>query len=265
MIQKNIILNKWLTFDSVIYFSAIALVMLVFYLEKILNGGLYSFVLILIFTLSLFLRWIFATKKLQKTIILFLAAIFLLAGDTYLAKNYLIGQRVTNFYADLKLVLKPDEYSQWRNLNAPLPVNENGVPANIKYYARLAWAYNGLEMIGNRPLGYGLIEQSFGHIGRIEWPDSGLTQSHSGWIDLTLGVGIPGTLLILLASYLAIINIKANPTIWGKFGFSYLLAILLFWITTELSQKVFFDSLIFAIALVSGLSLNKSHLLKNKN
>jgi hypothetical protein len=263
MIQKNFLSSKWLYFDNIIYFMAIALTMLIFYLEKILNGEVYGVLLILIVSVSLFSRWIFALKKLQKLIALIVLAIMFIATTLYLAKNFDIGPKATNIYADLKVVLNPDKYSQWKLSAGPLPTNENGAPVSIKYYSRLSWAYNAMGLIAKHPLGYGLIEQSFGYLAKIEWPDSNLTQSHSGWIDLTLGIGVPGIILVLLALGICMKYIKSNNTDWGTSGFYLLFALALLWLTTEVSQRVFFDLLIFDILLVTGLLLNRPILNKN--
>jgi hypothetical protein len=64
-------------------------------------------------------------------------------------------------------------------------------------YLRSAWGKVGIKLIAQNPLGYRLIERSFGCLAKINWPDSNLHQSHSGWIDLTLGLGIPRIGLIL--------------------------------------------------------------------
>jgi len=184
----------------------------------------------------------------------------LLATTVYLVNNLHIGQRAINLNEDLKVAFNPDKYGQWKLSSEPLPTNETGSTVNVKYYARLSWAYNALGLIAKNPLGYGLIEQSFGHLGKIEWPDSDLTQSHSGWIDLALGIGIPGIILVFLALGLSMKYIQRNNTHWGTSGFYLLLALALLWITTEVSQRVFFDSLIFVVALVSGISLNSPSL-----
>ena len=82
-------------------------------------------------------------------------------------------------------------------------------------------------------------------------------------IDLTLGLGLPGLFLILACllillstmSKIAYHSIMLNDSYpfavaWG------LLSLLLMWCTTEISQKVYFDHLIFCLALGAGICLN---------
>jgi hypothetical protein len=82
-----------------------------------------------------------------------------------------------------------------------------------------------------------------------------LHQNHSGWLDLALGLGLPGIGLILGALILALKQCTAVPSPIGNFGFWLLLSLALLWCTTEVSQKVFFDWLVFAIAWVAALAL----------
>jgi O-antigen ligase len=114
-------------------------------------------------------------------------------------------------------------------------------------------------LIVKYPIGYGLIERSFGQRGNRLWQGGCLSQSHSGWLDLALGIGIPG-ITLLLSSILIVMRslIKQNysseskleswkvMSIWALFSF------LLIWCTTEISQKVFFEELIFFIAFAQG-------------
>lgn len=137
---------------------------------------------------------------------------------------------------------------------------------SVTNYERMAWAKEGIKLAIQNPLGYGLIERSFGHLAKLNWPDSKLHQSHSGWIDLTLGLGIPGILLILSSLLLLLHHIFksagqqgggtiATQSIYPAMAWCAIFSLLIIWCTTEISQKVYFDDLIFWLALASGLSL----------
>jgi len=165
--------------------------------------------------------------------------------------------------ADAKIARDTQTYPQWKYNGAQgYPNNEFGTMVSITNYERLAWGKEGIKLIIQNPFGYGLIERSFGHLAKINWPDSNLHQSHSGWIDLTLGLGIPGFLLIFtvllsllyqLAKLANSADIVANPyplVVWWV-----LFSLLIMWCTTEISQKVYFDDLIFWLSLGSGVCL----------
>jgi O-antigen ligase len=95
-----------------------------------------------------------------------------------------------------------------------------------------------------------------------------LHQSHSGWLDLALGIGIPGVCLILFALvfnvfFLGKLNIEnRSGNQYQHFGgvfFWILVANLLMWCTTEISQKVFFECLIFMLSITSGFLMGSDN------
>jgi O-antigen ligase len=137
---------------------------------------------------------------------------------------------------------------------------------SVTNYERIAWGISGARLVIQYPLGYGLIERSFRQRGNILWPGSCLSQSHSGWIDLALGIGIPGLILLLSAMLFNIKKLnqiklmsKSSLASWRATLTWALICFLMIWCTTEISQKVFFEELIFFIALASGV---QSRLLK---
>jgi hypothetical protein len=99
------------------------------------------------------------------------------------------------------------------------------------------------------------VERSFGRLGKKVWPDAKLHQSHSGWLDFTLGLGLPGVFLLLGAGALAWYQSLSSSSLAQIIGGWALASLLLSMFTTELSQKVYIDSLIFLIGLVATLNL----------
>jgi len=128
----------------------------------------------------------------------------------------------------------------------------------------VAWAKEGIKLVIENPLGFGLIEGSFGRLVARQWPGTSLTQSHSGWVDLALGIGIPGMILILGAFLTLMIRLSSHreslPNPIQECMWWVLMAMLLLWSTSEISQKVYFESLIFWLSLAAGLSLKSTKL-----
>jgi hypothetical protein len=197
-----------------------------------------------------------------------LIAVILGSGIFFLANHIQKNDSWRTFQVDAKVALNTDQYQQWKYNGAQgYPNNELGVVVSSTNYERIAWGKEGIKLIWRYPLGYGLIERSFGHLGKIAWPDSILHQSHSGWIDLALGIGIPGIVLILasLLTLLYRLGRLANPnqglylsdSPYQSMAWWALFSLLIMWCTTEISQKVFFDSFIFWLALGSGLTLGR--------
>ena len=245
--------GKWLTWPNFVYAGTIPAVLFVFYAENIKNGVLYSFLFIAIFIGLLAFKYF---KRFPVRIGILLVLILL--GSGLFIKNHI----KQNHLADAKVAIQAENSESWKCQvsGKSLPINELGEQVSDTNYSRVAWGINALKLIPQYPLGYGLVERSFGHIGKEVWPDSCLTQSHSGWLDLTLGVGIPGMLLILGAIFTCLKGLlELKPSEVDHFGQWRLMALwtlmsfVLIWCTTEISQKVFFDEMMFFIALSGGL------------
>ncbi len=166
------------------------------------------------------------------------------------------------FFADAKIAAQLDSYDHWKYFGGNgYPVNEYGVHVSNSTYERISWALIGIKLINQNPLGYGLVERSFGYLAKIQWPESNLDQSHSGIIDLTLGIGLPGVLLILVAYLLTFMrlikkvyiphyssnNLLESSLIWVLFS------IALMWSSSEISQKYYLIATLFWISFGIGL------------
>jgi hypothetical protein len=159
--------------------------------------------------------------------------------------------------ADAKVAYRINEVPNWKYSGLKgYPRNELGQVVSVTNYDRIAWGITGTYLLLKNPLGYGLIERSYGHLAAKEYPDSRLHQSHSGWLDLALGIGLPGLLLIYSSLAISLRRALKYPNFWKPFIFWTTISIMLMWCTTELSQKVYFDSLIFWVCLFSGLTFH---------
>ena len=253
--------GHWNGLVNLVYWITIPAVLFVFYAENIKNGLVYALCLICIF-IGLVAYKTF--KKFPIKICLLLMLFILMAG--LLIKNHIKQNHSwETLFADAKIAAQTEVYQHWQcTAVLGLPKNDLGEPVSVTNYERISWGLNAVELIGQYPLGFGLVERSFGNIGREKWPKSCLSQSHSGWLDLTLGIGIPGILMILAA---LIINLKNLYSLedkvvkslqnWTSMLSWVLFSLLLVWCTTEISQKIFFDELIFFVALSGGFIAGK--------
>jgi cell division protein FtsW (lipid II flippase) len=250
---------KWV---NLVYLATIPAVLFVFYGDNIKNGVVYSAALLVLFIAAL----IFHNFRRHWLIKLLVLGLVLGISSIFLANSIQKNDSWRTFGADARVARDTQTYTQWKyNGEKGYPNNEFGTMVSVTNYERIAWGKVGIELITQNPLGYGLIERSFGHLAKIKWPDSKLHQSHSGWIDLTLGLGIPGFLLILLPLLLLLYahgfsSEKAGSKIAEHWPYRTailwaLLSLLMIWCTTEISQKVYFDDLIFWLALGAGLHL----------
>ncbi len=259
----------WLSWGNAVYALSIPAIFFVFYGENIKNGVIYGTLLILIFTILLLLA---NFKQHWQKKVLFIgltSALVVMFLVNHIQKN----ESWKTFRADASIALDTDSYDHWKFFGAKgYPNNESEKMVSITNYERMAWGKIGLSLLPDNPLGYGLIEESFGKLTKQKWPESSLRQSHSGWLDFTLGMGIPGLILVwgamlgsfmLLGTSLRGAIVSSIPlgmpnrialTHWVSACRWILLASLLMWFTTEISQRVFFDVLIFWIAFSSGLA-----------
>ncbi len=240
--------------STAIYSVIIAAVFIVFYLENAKNGFAYAS--------ALFFAMLIRTGFDKRSQLNFRMCV-VIAGAV-LTVVFLLAQHVQKndswmtLFSDIKVAQRLDDIDAWKDYGARgLPINDMGKVVSGTNYMRAAWAQVALEFIAEKPMGYGLIFKSFGAIALEKWPESTLDTSHSAWLDLTLGIGIPGVALILLSGLLALINTKGvGLDFWGAAVFWLLISIALLMITTEVARKGYIEALLFLILWAAGFGLN---------
>jgi len=239
-----------------IYSGIIAAVFAVFYLENAKNGFAYASVLFFAMLIKVGFdkrsQW-----NLRKSIVIAAVA---LAMIVLLVQHVQQNESWKNFFYDIKVAQRLDDIDAWKDYGARgYPKNEMGRVVSETNYVRAAWAQVVLHFIAEKPLGYGLIFKSFGTMALEKWPESRLDTAHTAWLDLTLGIGIPGISLLLLSGLLALINAqRAGPEFWGSAAFWLLISIALLMITTEVARKGYIEALHFLILWTAGLGLKES-------
>lgn len=78
-----------------------------------------------------------------------------------------------------------------------LPSTPSGNPLEQSAYARAAWARQAVEAIARKPLGIGYGHDAFGRAIEEKYGHIGMGSSHSSWLDIALGIGIPGLALLI--------------------------------------------------------------------
>jgi hypothetical protein len=234
--------------------SIIAATLFLFVAQNIKNGIAYAAMLFIIFVIFLFFGKDskFSLKKLAAALIIF--SVVAVAITINVQKN----NTWMTLLADTKIAVQLDNYPHWKDASKyGYPLNEHGTIVSITNYERAAWAYVGVKLSLDNPLGYGLIEDSFAKMAKARWPDVGanLSHSHSGWLDVVLAIGYPGFFLLFLALLFALKNAILVKKPWSNLAFWPLLANLLLWCTTEVSATVTFAALIFWICLCASLSI----------
>jgi hypothetical protein len=236
-----------------IYVTTILAVYFVFYIENAKNGFAYATALCVLMAVIIFLkkRFNWSWRNVAILIVLVCAVVILLT------KHVQQNDSWKTLFADIKVATQLEEIDAWKDYGARgLPLNELGKTVSITNYTRAVWAQVVIQFIAERPLGYGLLYQSFGHFAKEKWPNSVMDTAHSAWLDITLGIGIPGMFLILFSGVLALKNVRQlAPNVFGVAVLWALLSIFLLMFTTEVARKTYIEALIFMILLAAGIGL----------
>ncbi len=98
----------------------------------------------------------------------------------------------------IPIAMDTEHHKTWIDRSIPYPTFENGKSVNGSNYLRIAWFYEGSKIIREHPLGVGYGRNAYGHaIEKKYHLDRQMGHSHSGLIDLGIGIGIPGIVLWL--------------------------------------------------------------------
>jgi len=131
-----------------------------------------------------------------------------------LAYNLMSDPRWGKLVETVPVALDTANSEHWINASLPPPKSESGFEVKGSNYQRIAWARKSLEWIIEEPMGIGFGRNAFGHAMRIHHPDLenliaiGQT-SHSSILDLTIGIGILGTVLwVIFIFNIAIKSVK---------------------------------------------------------
>jgi hypothetical protein len=235
------------------YSLIIGATLFLFHIQNTKNGIAYAAILIGLFVVSVFTRA--SSFKLWHKL-LFL--VLMVAGSVvtlypHIQKN----DSWKTVIADIETGFQLDLYPHWKYAGQQgYPNNEYGKPVSTTNYERASWFKVGVQLAAEDPLGYGLVEDSFKRIVQAKWPEASpnLSHSHSGWLDLVLGIGFPGLFCILGALFLSVRQGKAAAQPWKTMVFWALFANLILWVTTEVAATVTFSALIFWISLSCGLT-----------
>lgn len=163
--------------------------------------------------------------------------------------------------ADAKIAIQKEKYDNWKwGGEKDYPNNEFGNTVFPTNYERIAWAIEATQLIRDNPNGYGLIELSFRRLMNKTYPEvvkvgRGLSHSHSGWLDIFLGLGIFGGSLIIVSILFLIWSYRSSNKNFPILFLWSLTALFFCWTTSEVSGTVTFMSLIFWIATAGAFGL----------
>jgi len=133
----------------------------------------------------LFLIFLIKDKFTKKNIFILILGLFIIGSLAYI--DFKIDPRWEKFSKTVKVVFIDNDKSF---LNKKIPEN-----VDDSAYGRLFYIKEGIQLIYENPLGYGYGREIFGKAVAKKYNIDFHTHSHSGVIDLMVGVGIIGFIL----------------------------------------------------------------------
>jgi len=152
--------------------------------------------LMLLFSLAFLMMWRERRALGWRQAAAFLGLVVLLVGGLAIS-SYKTDQRWQRLGETAELAWQIERHDTWLHPDeAGYPKTTAGNEVERSAYQRVSWIRAGLDLIATYPLGVGYGRNAFGHALR-QTQDTRLGHAHSGVIDWTIGVGIPGLLLWL--------------------------------------------------------------------
>ena len=193
--------------------------------------------MIVILTVTFFL-YICETRILNKktTLLGVLLFVFILSASFFTLKN---DPRWGTLLETIPLALDTDNNRAWLDSEKyPYPKLQNGEQVKASNYERVAWIKEGLLLVRDNPLGVGFGRDAF-EVGLQKKYNEGRGHSHSGFVDLAIGIGVPGILLwVSLLGSLLFIAFKAH-----KKGSNFA-ALVMVLVVSKFSFRMMVDSII---------------------
>lgn len=162
-----------------------------------------------------------------------------------------------NLVSDAKIAVQINKYQNWKNpvLNG-WPNKENGEKVVVSNYERIAWFVAGAREVPRHFLGLGTLNKPFTRIVDPKLTFGTPVSTHSGWIDMALGYGIPFVVLIFLQ--LGLIGWKAFTSSGENkyFILSLLSIIVILYTVGELSTQHSIEILFYLLSFLWALQVS---------
>ncbi|MBT8523544.1 hypothetical protein G6735_04360 [Polynucleobacter paneuropaeus] len=237
-----------------LYVIGLLIVVIADVISNTKNGILIAMLIIFLLLMVVFAHALFFVKSknnkfLEITVIVI---VLLISGFVWNAQKQLASRGWDTIFQDTQLAMEIDKNTQWQYVerSRPLPLNSAGLQPAPNTYSRVAWATVGVRLIAQHPLGYGSVNRSFDKLqdfANIYHEHTG--QTHSGWVDFGLGFGLPGLFFIFSAIFSVIFMGFRRSDRLSLIAMMIALMLIPFCLTSEMSYKQYFESMIFFLSL----------------
>lgn len=182
---------------------------------ELTRNGIVTLVLMLLVLGALYLFGRGSRVKISAAFVGIIAMFLVVLVGVGLITSARQSSTLSNLLATVPLAWDTEHNQAWQDTEKyGVPRLPSGEPVDISTYLRVAWFKEGLKLVSEHPLGIGYGRNAYGH-GMMAKYGVSKGHSHSGLLDIAIGVGIPGALLwiVLFASLmvLAYRRIRAAP------------------------------------------------------
>lgn len=230
--------NRLLPFGNGILLATLALAVISEFAELTRNG-IFTLVLMLLTLCALYLAE--QGKQLKKSTMVagVVTMLFLVVAGLGLVVAARQSYSLNNLIGTVSIAWNTEHYKAWRDDGREgWPTLPGGETVDPSAYQRIAWLKEGLLLVKQHPLGIGFGRNAFGHGLKAKYGE-GSGHSHSGLLDLAIGVGVPGALL-----WLGLIVILMRLT-WKQYRATHsYVALLLLLVLTDYGARMVLDSII---------------------
>lgn len=161
-----------------------------------MRNGVIEFTLIFIMITVLFVmenRW-----RGSRVLLISGVALLLLVPATLGYFNYKNDPRWLTFIETIPVAWDTETHKAWLNEQKyGLPQLPDGRLVDVSAYQRIAAIKEGARLVIEHPLGNGYGRNAYGDALQQKYGERSLGHSHSGFVDLAIGTGVPGALLWL--------------------------------------------------------------------
>lgn len=208
----------------------------------------------LIIIASVIILYLIKSKKSFRNLSILTGFVTVLIFAAYL--HLKLNPEWHNFFQAVATGIQIDLYPHWQDLRTHgLPMLADGTVLPESAYLRTAFIAEGLRLLSITPLGYGLVDESFGYLIKENLPNGSqllLVGTHSGWLDFSLGYGFPGLLLVWSAIASSVFISYKESTLWSCTARWILYGAFLTWTFAEISSSHFVETLFFLITLLAA-------------
>lgn len=198
LVQRIVLRKRWLPIGWPILIGSAVAVLACTYLLQFRNGNVGLLLLISFAALMSVVRLAkrLSLWKISVLVVAMIATVFLLGSALYKSDG-----RWQTFIETVPVAWDTEQNVSWRQRELPYPSLASEQPIDGSAYLRVAWAKEGMLLVGENPFGTGFNRNAFGDGIDSKYDMGGSFRgghSHSGLIDFVIANGVPGLVLWLV-------------------------------------------------------------------